>query len=73
MKITEEILEQKLNNVKEAMNNSKLALEYYAYGKVRLCQICNEHGGVRDLSERVSNAEMGRILDTMYMTAMVNK
>ena len=67
MRMTKSILRAKVNNL-----NSKLELNgagefvlNYAYGGVRLCKLTNEHGGLRDISERVSSGEMGRILDAM--------
>lgn len=67
MTITNRILEIKVKNLNEKMRNEEgkgLVLEY-AYGGVRLCKVCNEHGGLRDLSERVSRPEMARILDSI--------
>lgn len=37
----------------------------YAYSGVRLVRLTNEHGGVADMSERVSKPEMAHILDTI--------
>lgn len=34
----------------------------HAYGGVRLSQICNDAGGQRDITDRVSNGELFRLL-----------
>lgn len=72
MRMTKSILRAKVNNL-----NSKLELngvgEFvldYTYGGVRLVKLTNEHGGVVDVSERVSKSEMGRILDAIYNVAV---
>ncbi len=65
MKMTEKILEKKLDNLK-AVSGKPYKLEY-AYGSWRLCKVCNEYGGVTDLSERIGISEMARLIDTLIM------
>lgn len=68
MTMTKEILRAKVENINNVLGSS-LTLEY-AYGGVRLVKLTNEHGGVVDVSERVSKPEMGRILDAIYNVAV---
>ncbi len=65
MRMTKRILEKKLDNLK-AVSGKPYKLEYI-YNGWRLCKVCNEHGGVTDLSERVSISEMARLIDTLIM------
>lgn len=66
-RITKEILRKKVENINNSLNltTGRYTLEY-AYGGVRLCKYVNEHGGLSDCSERVNNATMAIILDTLY-------
>ncbi len=67
MRITNDILRIKVENI-----NSQLGLTAHkfvlnsAYGGVRLCRETNENGGCQDISERMTKAEMAKVLDAMY-------
>lgn len=63
MTITKAILSAKVEYL-NTITNGNYDLDY-AYGGVRLVHLTNEHGGVADVSERVSKAEMARILDSI--------
>lgn len=62
-RITKDILRAKVDYLNQ-LTDGKLTLDY-AYGGVRLVKLTNEHGGVADMSERVSKPEMARILDSI--------
>ena len=69
-RITNSILERKVENINRKMNNQAgkgFCLEF-AYGGVRLCKYVNEHGGLTDISERMSRPEMAKVLDAIYNT-----
>lgn len=67
MRITNDVLRIKVENI-----NSQLGLTAHkfvlnsAYGGVRLCRETNENGGCQDISERMTKAEMAKVLDAMY-------
>lgn len=71
MRITKEILRNKLDML-NSMCSEKYVLDY-AYGGVRLCRSTNEYGGLSDMSERVTQFEMGRILDTVVSIVAYKK
>lgn len=59
-----------INNINSKLNlddDDKLALDF-SYGGVRLCKYTNAHGGMSDLSERVTVSEMYTILYTLETT-----
>ena len=63
MRMTKEVLRAKLEQLNSLTSNT---YDFdYAYGGVRLVKICNEHGGVSDMSERVKKREMATILDAL--------
>ena len=65
--MTKAILNKKVENLNAQFNTNQFVLNY-AYGGVRLCKTCNENGGITEISERVSNAEMARIIDAISNT-----
>ena len=65
--MTKAILNKKVENLNAQFNTNQFVLNY-AYGGVRLCKTCNENGGITEISERVSNNEMVRIIDAISNT-----
>lgn len=63
MTITKAVLAAKVQYLNDITGGS-YDLDY-AYGGVRLVRLTNEHGGIADMSERVSKPEMARILDSI--------
>ncbi len=63
MKITAKILDRKVETL-NTMTKNCFTIDY-AYGGYRLSKICNNSGGIADMSERVTAAEMSRILDSI--------
>lgn len=72
MRITKDILRIKVENINNqlGLDVHKFALNY-AYEGVRLCRETNEHGGYQDISERMTNSEMAKVLDAMYNAVIV--
>lgn len=65
--MTKTVLNKKVENLNAQFNTNQFVLNY-AYGGVRLCKTCNENGGITEISERVSNNEMARIIDAISNT-----
>ena len=66
-RITKDILNIKVQNINSQLELTahKFVLNY-AYESVRLCRETNEHGGLQDISERMTKKEMAKVLDAMY-------
>ena len=66
-RITKDILNIKVQNINSQLelNAHKFVLNY-AYEGVRLFRETNEHGGLQDISERMTKKEMAKVLDAMY-------
>ena len=66
-RITKDILNIKVQNINSQLelNAHKFVLNY-AYESVRLFRETNEHGGLQDISERMTKKEMAKVLDAMY-------
>lgn len=70
MRRTKTDLYNLVKNLNSALNlddNNKFELDF-AYGGVRLCKLTNPHGGMSDLSDRVTISEMYEILCTIENT-----
>lgn len=63
MRMTKEVLRAKLEQLNNLTSNT-YDLDY-AYSGVRLVRICNEYGGVSDMSERINKKEMAIVLDAL--------
>lgn len=61
------ILETKVENLNREVNG-EFELDF-AFGGVRLCEKSNAYGGLSDVSERMTNAQMSALLDTLYLLA----
>lgn len=71
-RVTKEILRNKVDNINRTIqttDGTKLDLDY-AYGGVRLVKVYTDFGGVSDVSERMTKAQMSVVLDTIYMTVL---
>ena len=62
MRMTKTVLRAKVEHLNSISGGVKFDLDF-AYGGVRLVKYTNEHGGVSDMTERLTIKEMGYALD----------
>lgn len=67
MRMTKTTLAEKVNILNGLTEGTYFCLDY-AYGGVRLCKKSNNHGGLTDVSERMTMREMGLVLDSIINT-----
>lgn len=66
-RITQKVLYAKVDAINRdlSLESSKGFCLEFAYGGVRLCKHYGEHGGLSDISERMTNREMAMTLDAL--------
>lgn len=73
MRTSKNVLRAKLTHLNTLTENkAKFDLDF-AYGGVRLVKYTNEHGGVSDITERLTQKEMGYALDGIINTLYATK
>lgn len=68
-RITLDILNIKVGNINYALGltHNKYFIQS-VYGGYRLCKTTNEAGGCADITERMTKAELAKVLDGIYNT-----